>query len=92
MAKRTLTVKTNFCTFTRTTASDYTHAVVWASPRAKARFDKGGKDNGVAAKWLKDQGHGVTWHGSLAAAQKATGGYCWDGAATLLGIYPCEAI
>ena len=87
--KTTLTIQTTAGTFTRTTASKYTHIVVYASPRAKKVFDANEKtQSGVDARWIKDRGFGVTWHGSLASAEKAAkAGYKWDSEATLVGVF-----
>lgn len=102
MSKKILKAETTVGEFTRTTNSEYTHIVVWNSPRV-ARFvslvnsgderavrkSKGGN----AARWLKDRGFGVTWHGSAAAAQKAAAGrFSWDGSdATLVGVFEVAA-
>ena len=102
MSKKILKAQTTVGEFTRSTSSDYTHIVVWNSPRV-ARFVnlvKSGDErairkskDGNAARWLKDRGFGVTWHGSVAAAQKAVAGrFSWDKTeATLVGIYEVAA-
>lgn len=88
----TLTIHTPKGAFTRTTAAPYAYAVVWESPRAFKIYEaaKNGDRRGVwgvARSWVKDRGHAVTWHRTLAAAQKATRAYKWDGEATCLGVF-----
>lgn len=89
MTKQRLAVNTPAGTFTRTTATKYTHAVVWNSPRAAIAKEKGnGLHGGVRQRWIKDNGFGVTWHGSETAANAAARkGYLWDSAATLVGVF-----
>lgn len=85
-----LTVETTVGTFTRNTNSDYKAVVVWNCPRAKSYFEKfaGQKNNtGVGARWVKDNGFAVTWHGSKAAALKATKQYQYDANSTLVGVF-----
>lgn len=87
--KMLLTVNTPVGTFNRNTNSQYKAVVVWNSPRAKACFEKnaGKKNSGVDARWVKDNGFAVTWHGSRQAAEKATKQYMWDANATLVGVF-----
>lgn len=84
--KATLKVSTPVGEFTRTTGTNYTHVVVWNSPRAMAEQKAG--SGGVQGRWAKDLGHGVTWHMSEGAARKAASSkYQWDHAATLVGVF-----
>ncbi|HEX8887100.1 MAG TPA: hypothetical protein VF797_21645 [Noviherbaspirillum sp.] len=93
MAKTTLKVTTPAGEFTRTTDTAYTHAVVRTSKRAKDYVERvaAGKKpitSGVFARFLKDQGHIVTWHQSESAAQKAAAGENkWDRETTLIGVF-----
>lgn len=88
--------------FTRTTASNYTHAVVRTSERAMNNYrpiaDGTATEreilwakSGVTARWVKDRGYAVTWHGSKRAAEAAASKpYFWDNKTTLVGIFPVE--
>jgi len=90
----TLVIHTPVGDLTRKTDKMYSHAVVWSSPRAMRAFERRNEADasrsGVAARWIKDRGYGVTWHGSLVSASRSVSpGYKWDADnATLLGIYP----
>lgn len=89
--KTNLKAVTSVGDFTRATASTYTHVVVWNSPRAARSFaaHSTGCASGVAVRWFKDRGFGVTWHSSERAAQNATRAYKWDAQnATLVGVFP----
>lgn len=89
--KTTLKVSTPVGEFTRTTGTNYTHVVVWNSPRATECFNlpAGTITGGVHGRWIKDRGHGVTWHMSEGAARRAASGkYSWDHAAALVGVFP----
>lgn len=84
--------------FTRATNVPYTHVVVWNSPRATTAYARRNdptfhhSGRGVHARWIKDRGYAVTWHGSERAAQSAAHkGYGWDAAATPIGIFPVAA-
>lgn len=102
MSKKKLNATTPAGQFTRTTASQYSHVVVWNSPRAMKLFTRvlngdevaiSNSKSGVYARWVKDRGHGVTWHSSVFAAKKAAahGNYAWDGESTLVGIFDVAA-
>lgn len=94
MAKKTtLTAVTPVGTFTRTTATPYTHIVVWNSSRAMDVYRKhlefGTERSGVDARWVKDHGFGVTWHTSERTARAAAcKPYTWEAAATHVGVFP----
>lgn len=94
--KPTLHVDTSVGHFTRQTDTNYTHVVVWRSPRALGSLTSAHK-SGVSARWAKDNGFGVTWHSSGKAAEAATRSYKWDDNATLVGVFavraptPCKA-
>jgi hypothetical protein len=90
MAKPNLKATTPHGTFERQTFTAYTYIVVWASARAAAALGNGG--SGVAARWVKDFGFGVTWHGSLASAQRAAKSYKWDSTANLIGVFPVDEV
>jgi hypothetical protein len=87
--KMLLTINTPVGTFTRNTNSAYKAVVVWNSPRAKQSFEKnvGKKNSGVDARWVKDNGFAVTWHGSKESALKATKQYLYDANATVVGVF-----
>lgn len=86
MTKLSLQAVTPVGTFTRATDTPYTRIVVWRSERAaKALADN--RTGGVAGRWAKDLGYGVTWHSSERTAQNASASYKWDGAATLVGVF-----
>ena len=103
MAKRTLKITTPHGEFTRTTDTAYTHAVVRTSERAygsylpiangtatpdQLRWAK----SGVTARWIKDRGYAVTWHGSEQAARNAAAkDYSHDKKTGPATIYPVEA-
>ena len=103
MAKLNLKITTAHGTFTRSTATAYTHAVVRSSERAygtylpiangtatpdQLRWAK----SGVTARWIKDRGYAVTWHGSEQAARNAAAKpYFWDSKTGPATIYPVEA-
>jgi hypothetical protein len=95
MSKKTLKAVTPFGEFNRTTGSNYTHIVVWHCPRAHKVFQlavAGDTNDGVDARWIKDQGYGVTWHGSVAAAAKAAKGhYVYDLSSKVAGIFEVAA-
>jgi len=96
MSKKTLKAVTPFGEFNRTTGSNYTHVVVWHSPRAYKVFQSGvssyANGGGIDARWIKDQGYGVTWHGSAAAAAKAAKGrYGYDLSSKVAGIFEVAA-
>jgi hypothetical protein len=97
MAKQTLNAVTPAGNFSRETNTPYQFVVVWNTPRAAAAAAEIASNpkaykSGVNGRWAKDRGFGVTWHGSEHAAQNAArGGYVWDGAATLVGIFPVAA-
>jgi hypothetical protein len=88
--KTELKVTTPVGEFTRATSTKYTHVVVWNSPRAMEVFKSGASNpSGVHARWVKDRGYGVTWHGSAESAAKAAAGkYGWDGSRDLVGMFP----
>jgi hypothetical protein len=90
MPKPNLQAVTPVGTFTRVTATPYAFVVVWNSPRCMRTFlEPAAHDNvGAGARWVKDQGFGVTWHGTEKAAQAATVAYKWDNNATLVGVFP----
>ena len=96
--KTTLTAKTPHGTFTRSTNTKYTYVVVRKSAKAEAVYAKklaGEKVSkcGVDAKWAKDSGFVVTWHGNRAAAEKAAAAkYCYDWSALVLGVYAVEPL
>jgi hypothetical protein len=81
--------------FTRTATKAYTHAVVRTSERAHHAYEdiKGGKKtSGVQARWHKDRGFAVTWHGSEGAARAAASKpYMWDRATGPAEVYAVEA-
>ena len=97
MAKLNLKITTAHGTFTRSTATAYTHAVVRSSPRAAsayAAFLVSGTHSpaALAQRFAKDLGHAVTWHGSEQAARNAAAKpYLWDATTAVLGIFPVEA-
>ena len=98
MAKLNLKVVTAHGTFTRSTATAYTHAVVRSSPRAAAAYAAflvSGTHSrlALAQRFAKDLGHAVTWHGSEQAARNAAAKpYFWDAKdAIVLGVFPVEA-
>lgn len=87
MTKTKLTAVTPVGTFTRETFTPYTHIVVWRSERAAKALTED-RTGGVAGRWAKDNGFGVTWHSSERAANNAAGGvYKWDGRAELVGVF-----
>jgi hypothetical protein len=94
---KTIKVATPFGEFTRTTKSDYTHAVVRKSDRAKSVHDKfvssGEKSgSGVDARWIKDRGFAVTYHTSERAARNAAKQqYAYDSKTEVIGIYEVAA-
>ena len=48
--------------------------------------------NGVDARWVKDRGFAVTWHGSEGAARKAAAApYGWDRSTGVVGVFPVQA-
>jgi len=81
--------------FKRTTNTAYQYVVVWSSLRS-LQVSENFKYNanipkGVEARWVKDHGFGVTWHGSKQSADKsALGSYSWDKSATLVGVYEVQ--
>ena len=82
--KKSLIASTPVGTFTRKSDTEYKFICVWASPRAKAAFDKrDGRESGVTQRWVKDRGHITSWHQKRPAKPSQV----WDRAATLLGIY-----
>lgn len=107
MPKPILTAVTPHGTFTRQTATQYTHVVVreceearGAAERLANRIQQAQAEGwspiaiaknlacGVDARWAKDNGYAVTWHGSEGAARKAADGkYLYDWSARVLGIY-----
>lgn len=97
MPKTLMTAVTPHGTFTRATASKYTHVVVRSSPRALAAYQRAlaGEPcykDGVDGRWIRDCGHVVSWHSSEGAAHKAAaGGYFYDRATCVLGIYAISA-
>lgn len=101
MSKKVLKVTTPVGEFSRATDSNYTHAVVWNAPPAMdlfVRVQNGDAEaicrsrNGVYARWIKDRGFGVTWHGSAAAANKAASKrYGWSLKSTLVGVFEVTA-
>jgi len=97
MSKLNLKVITPVGEFTRSTNTKYSHAVVRNSPRAMAAFQlhqaAGSRRlTGVSARWIKDRGFAVTWHGSEAAALKAAAGkYLWDNSQDVVGVYEVQA-
>lgn len=97
--KTTLTAYTRVGQFTRTTATPYTHIVVWASSRATtvaaeaAAGERGIELIGKTAQWVKDRGYGVTWHKTeRAAAAAAAGKWVWDLSAVLVGVFAVGAV
>jgi hypothetical protein len=101
MSKKTLKAQTTVGEFTRATASNYTHVVVWDAPYVMNLFvavQNGDAEaicisrDGVQARWVKDRGYGVTWHSSAAAANKAARGrYGWVINSTLVGVFEVAA-
>lgn len=95
MAK--LIIKTPHGDFTRTSNSPYQWAIVRRSPRAAAIFAKAEAGDtsvlwGSYARWVKDRGYIVTWHGSQDAAAKAASTPCRaDLRAEVVGIFSVEA-
>lgn len=85
--------------FTRKSTTAYTHAVVRTSQRAAdclAAYERNKHDaakvryykDGVQARWVKDRGFAVTWHGSEAAARNAASKpYLWDKETGLATVY-----
>jgi methylmalonyl-CoA mutase cobalamin-binding subunit len=90
---KTIKVITPVGEFTRKTSTDYTHAVVRKSERARGVYEKflttGEKSgSGVDARWIKDRGFAVTYHTSERAARNAANQkYGWDSKAEVIGIY-----
>ena len=85
---KTATVTTPVGTFSRATASEYTHINVWTSPFiSKEKTVR----SGVWARWAKDNGFGVTWHKTEEAARKASAKYGWEPNATLVGTFPVSS-
>lgn len=96
MATKTLKITSPVGTFTRKTATNYTHAVVWNSPRAADTLarSEAGEDlsYGVNARWIKDRGYATTWHSSERTARAAAASpYKWDCKATPVGVFQVEA-
>ena len=103
MAKLNLKITTAHGTFTRSTATAYTHAVVRSSRRANDCYlpiangtatpdQLSWAKSGVTARWIKDRGYAVTWHGSEQAARNAAAKpYFWDATTVVLGTFPVEA-
>lgn len=85
MTKKTLTASTPYGTFTRKTDSEYKFVVVWNAERCLKAYNERGTrtPTGVAARWVKDRGYGVTWH----AKRPTPKNYVWDRSAALLGIF-----
>lgn len=85
-----LTIETPVGNFTRTTNAPYKFATVWASNRAmvEAQHVRDGqrRARGVAARWAKDNGYGITWHFEQPTAKS----YKWDPEATLVGVFPVK--
>ncbi len=71
--KTSYTVETPVGTFTRKTASAYTHIRVLET-------------NWGPSQLKQVEGYRATWHKTLAAAQKAT--YAWNPDAPVVGIFP----
>jgi hypothetical protein len=94
---KTIKVTTPVGEFTRSTKSNYTHAVVRKCDRAQAVYEKfltsGGKSVlGTDARWIKDRGFAVTYHTSeRSAANAAKQKYFWDYSAQVIGIYEVAA-
>jgi hypothetical protein len=94
---KTIKVTTPVGEFTRSTKSNYTHAVVRKSERANSRYQQflatGEKSgSGVDARWIKDRGFAVTYHTSERAAQNAANQkYGWDWKSEVIGIYEVAA-
>jgi len=94
---KTIKVITPVGEFTRKTSTDYTHAVVRKSERARGVYEKflttGEKSgSGVDARWIKDRGFAVTYHSSERAARNAANQkYGWDSKAEVIGIYEVES-
>ena len=99
--KNTLKISTTCGEFSRTTATAYTHAVVWDCPRAREIYEgvQSGDEfhirmarSGVNRRWNNDRGFAVTWHSSASAAEKAAAGkYVWDWSAKVVGIFEVAA-
>ena len=92
----TIKVITPVGDFTRSTKSNYTHAVVRRSERARAAYEEfllsGQKQSGVDGRWVKDRGFAVTYHTSKRAARNAAKKqYGYDSKAEVVGIYEVES-
>jgi hypothetical protein len=94
---KTIKVITPVGEFTRSTNSQYTHAVVRKSERANRVYQQFLQTNersssGVDARWVKDRGYAVTYHASLRSAANASQQkYPYDCAAEVIGIYEVAA-
>jgi len=95
-----LSISTPHGEFTRVSTTPYTHAVVRTCPRAAKSYELSktavpgsyearNLKSGVDARWVKDRGFAVTWHGSEAAARNAASKpYVWDSATGPAEIFP----
>ncbi|NCU72208.1 MAG: hypothetical protein EBY66_04210 [Candidatus Fonsibacter lacus] len=93
---KTIKVITPVGEFTRSTKSNYTHAVVRKSELANNIYQQflqtGKKQSGVDGRWIKDCGYAVTYHTSLrSAANVAQQKYPYDPKSEVIGIYEVAA-